>query len=116
MPNSRRGGDVQAVGGRMSEYSGSNCLVCGTLLTSIDNRTMGDWTDFDCPRCGKYSLTGTMIAVATRGGAPSRMDGAKLSHAIRKAQSGGRRPRITTEVWDRILESTDLPAPAQQGN
>jgi len=92
-----------------------NCPVCESELIDICNHHGGDPRDKDyhCPQCGKFSLSGTLVATIH-----SKLDTtvkkAILSHAIRKMQRQQKWPFLTHDVVTKILEDQSLPQPHEQ--
>jgi hypothetical protein len=60
------------------------CPVCSTNLNSFDNEPMGvDAKKFDCPRCGKYKLAGSLISTLPDTLSKDNDASAKISHVLR---------------------------------
>src|ERR1039457_4196952 len=69
--------------------------------------------DFDCDRCGDFSLTGSAAAtVGKMCDTPEKK--ALLSHCIRKQQVNAGRPVFTSEQITEILKNTTIPTPQEQ--
>ena len=93
-----------------------NCPVCNSNLRSLPSERSGDRTDYNCPLCGTFGLSGTALAVlpGLLRGDPDRI--AAFSHALRKMQMAGDRPFLGSDVCKRIIETTTLPTPAEQAD
>jgi hypothetical protein len=92
------------------------CPVCGSSLKVHDADSGGrDATTFECPQCGKFTLTNSLVASL-----PSLFEGAsdgsaKLSHAIRRAQARGECVEFSTYTVTAALRQP-LPRPKEQAD
>lgn len=91
------------------------CPICKTVLqTEKDQLTTGDYEAFDCPRCGKYKVSRTLLTEL-----PSLLaDKEKrslLSYTIRKMQAGIEAPFLTSYLAETILKN-ELPSLSDQMN
>jgi hypothetical protein len=76
----------------------NRCPVCSTLGMSFLNHALGpDSSGLDCPRCGRYYLTGTAITVLPRLVAEKKLNASLLSHNIRLWFDGHERPMVLFE-------------------
>jgi hypothetical protein len=82
------------------------CEIC--KMPARAEGAIGDYVDFDCPRCGPYRLTGSAMPVIRRLADDAR---AKLSGWVRDQDSAGSRAIITAEAVQMI---SSLPAPGIQ--
>jgi hypothetical protein len=92
------------------------CPVCKTpLLTPPSNAGNRDATQFSCSRCGRFVLTGTLIATLphTLGSTPDAA--AKLSHALRRAQEVNTDVLFSTSTIEEVLKRA-LPRPQEQAD
>lgn len=93
----------------------TNCLICQSPAREIGSRDHGDKVAIDCPRCGRYEISRTAVAML-----PSRIQGthhyARLSHSVRTAM---RKPdelfMITSANLDELV-AQPLPDPKTQLN
>ncbi len=92
------------------------CPICSSELTKHVPMPNGqDAEFFNCTLCGKFILSGTLVACIS-----TNLDGdpeaiSKVSHAIRRMQSTGRDVQLHTGVLGEILKQT-LPKPKEQAN
>lgn len=93
---------------------GPSCLVCRTELTPPSLSIDGDWEPFDCPNCGRYRLSGSVLAERPPSWERSERSRAVVSHAIRKMQRSGSWPLLGTYLLQQILTADDLPLPSEQ--
>jgi hypothetical protein len=76
-----------------------------------------DAKTFWCPRCGKFTLTGTAEKSLRHLLGDDPIARAVLSHAIRRMQrSEGPAPVIDSDLGKQIISSTSLPNPAVQAD
>jgi hypothetical protein len=89
------------------------CPVCSEALPNPPQASDSTVSWFDCPNCGPFHLTDSMLAVL---GDPSKTarQRAVLSHAIRRMQRGGEIPTINTYLADQIWREDWLPTVAEQ--
>lgn len=84
---------------------------CELLARSIDA------TCYECVRCGKFCLSGTVLAVVPNAFELDEKKRALISHAIQRMQTkNGRLPVLDFDTIKRILEHEQLPTPFEQGN
>lgn len=88
------------------------CPVCKTELRKMESR--GDRYFFDCPRCGPFSLSGTVHAMI-QGQLEQTKDGsAKLSHALYRMTRSEQWVLVTSDLLKTILVNGSLPKPHEQ--
>ncbi|MBJ6728024.1 hypothetical protein [Geomesophilobacter sediminis] len=91
-----------------------NCPICGSVAIDSGSRGRADIYDYDCPRCGQFSITRT----ATKN-LKSRINdktSAIFSHAVRKMQKENYFPELDSKTVEAILENNRLPSPIEQAN
>jgi hypothetical protein len=84
------------------------CVICGSTLTKDEAKT-SDRITCDCPLCGAYELSGTAEATIPHISTTDDEKATILSYAIRKMQSGSRRPFLDDNVVKQIISTTKLP-------
>jgi hypothetical protein len=90
------------------------CLVCAEFLSEAPaRRGSQDATDYQCPNCGDYALSGTFEAMLDAGPF-DRKERAVLAHAVRKIDQHGGRPLISTHFAKSVLETGRLPGIEEQ--
>jgi hypothetical protein len=93
-----------------------SCPVCNTpLLAQPLNAGGKDATQFACPRCGRFVLTGTLIATLPHTLALTPDAAAKLSHALRRAQEVNSEVCFSTSTIEEVL-LRPLPRPQEQAD
>jgi hypothetical protein len=93
-----------------------HCPVCSSHLRSKTESPAGtDATAYDCPRCGDFLLTGTLVASISNLLLRSPDATAKLSHAIRQSQEENASPILNTITAEAILKRP-LPRPREQAD
>jgi hypothetical protein len=91
------------------------CPVCKTEAHPYETGTGN--SRFDCPRCGEYDLTGSLVASLQH-----QLDGgnhrqALMSHIIRRMErSKNKAPLITTYDVERVLLAARPPTPQKQAD
>lgn len=96
----------------------NTCIVCKTqgIPTSQGGGMTSSFYTYDCPRCGKFSLSDTCnedIHALTDTHTKRRV----LSHALRKMYKNNKIVSINDYgLLKNILETTTLPNPAEQAN
>lgn len=99
----------------MTTIPSLRCPVCENLL-KLSTQTPGlDATRYDCPRCGEFNLTGSLVQQLSRFFENDKEACWKLSHAIFKLQENGQVPMVKTHDIPSMLESP-LPSPLKQGD
>ncbi len=63
------------------------CPICSTQAQQQETRDYGERQQYDCPRCGRYTISRTAIAMLPSRFAESDKAFARLSHSVRKATS-----------------------------
>lgn len=91
------------------------CPIC--TLSLEERGGDGDVYQYRCKRCGAFQLSGTARAMLGREfSADDDVNRAVLSHAVRKMQSGGEWPLLSSDTYKQILQHGALPKPAEQAN
>lgn len=95
--------------------SGS-CPVCHTPLLAESPRPSGrNATQFSCPRCGRFLLTGSLLATLPHTLLSVPDAAAKLSHALRRAQEVNAEVLFSTATIEEVLQRP-LPRPQEQAD
>ena len=95
--------------------SGS-CPVCSTpLLAESPHPSGSDATQFSCPRCGRFLLTGSLLATLPHTLLSVPDAAAKLSHALRRAQEVNAEVLFSTATIEAVLQRP-LPRPQEQAD
>jgi hypothetical protein len=94
----------------------AKCPICSSLL-NLSNPTQpaGDTVPYDCIKCGKFVLSGTLDATLPRVLSTDQDAEAKLSHALRRAQERAEPVKLTTDIAEAILKNP-LPRPREQAD
>ena len=93
------------------------CLICKSILNSHRAMANADQYTLDCPRCGKFNITGTLQAMLI-----GRMEEANeewrwiLSHWIRKRQGKSQPIVIGVDDFKKIPEEMALPSLLEQAD
>lgn len=82
-----------------------NCPVCGTLATTVPPNE--DSHEYDCPRCGKYSISGSLEAELAHKNLTQSQIGLLSGHLREATLYNGKHELITSYLFD-LLES-ELP-------
>ncbi len=87
-----------------------SCHVCSLECRTEAN---GHVTRYECPRCGTYEMTGSLVALFMKGtakGSPA------LSYGIRRLCGLKNRtvPKLTTHLWESLVQNVSLPSPDEQ--
>lgn len=91
-----------------------NCPVCKKPLTKAPANA-GEVVKFDCPYCGKFVFSDSLLSSLDSYLERDQEAQAKLSHAIRRAQEGNELPRFDTITVEEILKHA-LPRPREQAD
>ncbi len=92
------------------------CPVCQSSLNSSDSNPGGRDVDaYDCPRCGKFMLTRSLVASLPHMLSSDLDASAKLSHAIQRAQVRTEQVMFDTYTADAVLKHP-LPRPREQAD
>ena len=78
----------------------------------------GHWSGFDCERCGRFRISGSVIdesGIAIRGGL-NGLQKAALSHQLRTTSHTDAEPLITSTWLDEFREKARLPSPSAQAS
>jgi hypothetical protein len=92
----------------------STCPICDSPLQEITERK-GDYNLYDCPLCGKFSLTGSLVASLPHLREKNKDASTKLSHATRTMQSSNSEVDLNTYIVDEIINKP-LPSPTEQAD
>lgn len=87
------------------------CPICG-LNCPVGKNTGADRKQFDCPKCGHYEVSGTVIGMIKNRVSDRRVR-ARLSHAVRRRAEGENWPYVDSYHLDE-LAAEPLPKPEQQ--
>lgn len=83
----------------------TRCPVCGRTADR-GNSIHGDAKQFECPKCGKFQLTGTASAVlAGRIDDAGPMGVARMSHALHQLQRYEEWPLINSTQLDALINA-----------
>jgi hypothetical protein len=93
----------------------SACPICDSRLSEPPAATRGDATAFVCPQCGRFTLTGPLIATLPHLRSTDPDVSAKLSHVLRRATEAGDPVTLTSDVAEAILQHP-LPRPSEQAD
>lgn len=94
----------------------ATCPVCASPLNSSEVNPGGrDATAYSCPRCGEFMLSGTLAVTLPQLRSTDPDAGAKISHAIRRAQEQAEPVLLSTYMVDAILKHL-LPRPREQAD
>jgi predicted RNA-binding Zn-ribbon protein involved in translation (DUF1610 family) len=92
----------------------SDCPICNEKLsTDAKGNPHKDAKDFDCPNCGNFSLSGSLVTQMHNSPYDER-GRAVLSHAIRKADRDSGRPLFTTYFAGDVVKQNYLPGIEEQ--
>ena len=93
----------------------ASCPVCDSPLSSSEPNPGGrDATAYSCPRCGKFMLTGSLVSTLPHLHSTDPDAGAKLSHALRRAQEQAE-PELNTDTAEAVIKRP-LPSPREQAD
>lgn len=92
-----------------------NCPVCSAELAQPSSNAGGDATSYDCPRCGRFILSGTLLGTLPHLLSDDATASAKLSHVIRRSSDSGSPAKLTTDLAEAIVKQT-LPRPREQAD
>lgn len=93
---------------------GMNCPVCRTRLEEAP-ADAGPVIKFDCPYCGKFVFTDSLLCSLDDYLRRDPEAQAKLSHAIRRAQEGNALAKFNTDTVVEVLKHS-LPRPREQAD
>ena len=91
------------------------CPICSFDLSAPSENTGGDATRFVCPHCGRFTLTGPLVASLPHLVSTDSDGSAKLSHFLRRAQENGEKAILTTDATEAVLKQP-LPRPREQAD
>jgi hypothetical protein len=89
------------------------CPIC-QLTPLLGRQSVNDAVQYDCERCGRFTLTGTAEKVlpgVVQGRAMARPT---LSHFVRRRQTGEENPEITSDWVQKVVHELRLPSPAER--
>lgn len=92
-----------------------SCPICDSNLLEPSASTGGDATRFACPRCGSFTLTGSLLATLPHVLSTAKDASPKLSHVLRRANENGDKAILTTDTAEAILKQP-LPRPREQAD
>ena len=90
------------------------CPVCSSNL-SQPSTNLGDTTEFACPRCGNFILSGSRLACLGYLFSEDADAAAKLSHISRRAHERGEKVKFTQYTVKEVLKQP-LPRPREQAD
>jgi nucleoside 2-deoxyribosyltransferase len=90
------------------------CPICEVWLPQSDRVPSDDWEPFNCLNCGRFGISGSLLAQSPRAWEGSRRARAVLSHAVRRMQRGTKPPLLEYSLVKQVLDADDLPSPAEQ--
>lgn len=92
----------------------TECPVCRHEGADVFEEDYGDKKRFDCYKCGKYLITGSGLSVLSSQGIEiGSVKAARLSHAVRRSNSGSEKPLLLNSDSVKRLLDTTLPNPAE---
>ena len=91
----------------------TTCPVCGQ--TVIDERPGGGYHFYDCPLCGKFEMSHSLVSIIADILRGHEDADTKISYAIRQMQKLNELPFLDTNIVKKILEKP-LPKPAEQAD
>ncbi|WP_150125106.1 nucleoside 2-deoxyribosyltransferase [Aquaspirillum sp. LM1] len=91
------------------------CPVCDSNAEKIHRTDGFDGLTVDCPHCGSFSLCGSLVSTWPSQKANDPLAAAKLSHAVRNAQTKNAITIVNTDMCNAILR-TSLPKPREQAD
>jgi hypothetical protein len=89
------------------------CPICEVPLLPADRMPTGDWDPFKCRNCGRFGISGRLLAENPRPWTKTRRARAVVSHAIRLRQRANDSPRLDRQLLASILAADDLPTPPE---
>jgi hypothetical protein len=89
-----------------------NCIVCKTEL--LDFKSFSDTYYYDCPRCGKFSLTGTLERMLPSWLEKNKDNASLFSYLLRKMQARNNKLTLDSELFDELIATARLPTPSEQ--
>lgn len=94
----------------------NTCYICQNELIEYSPTTK-DYDYFSCPRCGKYNLSGTLVAIIRADGFQLKDDNVKIAKASYKIRNLSREghppPVISQEQFNNFLQE-ELPPLSEQ--
>jgi class 3 adenylate cyclase len=72
--------------------------------------------DIDCPHCGVFSASGSAITILPGLIGKDRRKAVLIGHVLRKLQATTKRPLLTSDVAQRIVETEALPGVSAQAD
>ena len=91
------------------------CIVCEIQGANSSEPKVGDWTRFNCPRCGEFVLNQSAESVLEGLLAGNQIRRSLMSHALRKMHGKSLRKIAASELPD-FWRNERLPTPRQQAN
>lgn len=88
------------------------CLICENELNSAVTNV--EPHSFDCPKCGKFCLEYEAISDLPFYLKSKKNAAQIISHVLRRMQAKEKKPKISTDLLNSILDQVDLPKPNEQ--
>lgn len=92
----------------------TDCPVCEARDIQVNGNGAGDTTQFDCPRCGQFWLTGTATVVLPERLGSSALKRSLMSHALRRM--GPTEKVIGSAELDSFWSEETLPTASKQAD
>lgn len=73
-----------------------SCFICGDSAREI--QSLGDWEERDCPGCGRYRISGTVLGLSSIKGRDLDVGIMRKYLADQRARNPDEVPLITTVV------------------
>lgn len=91
-----------------------DCPVCGLPGMPLGrNKDYGERRELECPQCGRYTITASVLAVLPHRLKSSPSAAMSLSHQLRRASDAGDNLMVNTSNLDGLL-AAPLPSPPEQ--
>jgi hypothetical protein len=93
------------------------CPICENGNADCNKKTSGDYHIYDCPNCGKFKVSGSVLRNSESesiGG--DRVKASIISHTIRRQQRQGFLPELSTYSIESIIKNVSIPTPPQQAD
>lgn len=94
----------------------SKCPICDSQLMKLNTMPKGgDYNSYNCPLCGEFSLTGSLVATLPHLREKHKNASTKLSHALRTMQKPNTNVQLNPYTADEIIKKS-LPNPIEQAD